>query len=86
MMGNMTAGENPMKSCPMSAFLGKISGMRGFGFLALIPGLLFVFVGVAIILEPQILIWLMAAAAIFAGLMLVAAATFFRKVTAGLQS
>jgi hypothetical protein len=41
---------------------------------------------VAIILEPQILVWLMAAAAIFAGLMLVAAATFFRKVAAGLQS
>jgi hypothetical protein len=83
-MGKMTAGEGPMKSCPMSAMFKRNSGRRGFGHLVMIPGMMLVLVGAAIILEPQILIWLMAAAAIFAGLMLVAAATFFRKVAAGL--
>jgi hypothetical protein len=86
MMKDMTDGESPMESCPMSAMFKKTFGKRGSSLLTFLPGLLLVLVGVAIILEPQILVWLMAAVAIFAGLMLAAAATFFRKVAAGLQS
>jgi len=84
MMNKMTEGENPMESCPMSKMFRKTSGKRGFGLLAMIPGLLFVFVGVAIILEPQILVWLIAVTSVVAGLMLLAAANFFRKLAAGL--
>jgi hypothetical protein len=82
MMNKISEGENPMESCPMSAMFKKTSGKRGFGLLAMIPGLLLVFGGVAIILEPQILIWLMAATSVVAGLMLLAAANFFRKLAA----
>ena len=83
-MNKMTEGENPMESCPMSAMFKKTSGNRGFGLLAMIPGLLLVLGGVAIILEPQILVWLMAATSIVAGLMLLAGANFCRKLPSSL--
>jgi hypothetical protein len=86
MMNRMNEGENPMDSCPMSAMFNKASGKRGFGLLAMIPGLFLVLVGVAIILEPQILVWLMAATSIVAGLMLLTAANFFRKLAADLRT
>ncbi len=82
MMNRMNEGENPTDSCPMSAMFNKASGKRGFGLLAMIPGLFLVLVGVAIILEPQILVWLMAGAAILVGIALLAAANFFRKLAA----
>ena len=86
MMNKMNEGENPMDSCPMSAMFNKASGKRGFGLLAMIPGLFLVLVGVAIILEPQILVWLMAGAAILVGIALLAAANFFRKLAADLRT
>ena len=86
MMNKMTGGENPMESCPMSAMFKKASGRRGFGLLAMIPGLLFVLGGLAIILQPQILVWLMAAASILVGIGLLAGASFLRKLTVGFQA
>ena len=86
MMNRMTEGENPMESCPMSAMFKKTTGKRGFGLLAMIPGLVLVLGGVVIIFEPQILVWLMAGASIVVGIALVAAAYFFRKLAAGLQT
>ena len=85
-MNKMTEGENPMESCPMSAMFKKTSGNRGFGLLAMIPGLLLVLGGVAIILEPQILVWLMAGAAILVGIALLAAANFVRKLAADFRT
>jgi hypothetical protein len=86
MMNKMTEGENPMESCPISTMFKKTTGKRGFGLLAMIPGMLLVLGGVAIILEPQILVWLMAGAAILVGIALLAAATFFRKLAADLRT
>ena len=42
--------------------------------------------GVAIILEPQILVWLMAGVSILVGIALLAAANFFRKFAADLRT
>jgi hypothetical protein len=86
MMSRMTARGNSTESCPMSAMFRRTSGKRGFGLLAMIPGLLLVLVGVAIILEPQILVWLLAAASIVAGLMLLVAAKFLRRFAADLRT
>ena len=41
---------------------------------------------VAIILEPQILFWLLASTSIVVGLMLLAAANFFHKLAADLRT
>jgi len=86
MMKKMTEGENSTKSCPMSAMFKKTAGHRGFGLLAMIPGLLFVLGGLAIIVEPTILVWLMAAASILVGIGLLTGASFLRKLAAGLQA
>jgi len=86
MVNRLAEGENPLESCPMSAMFKKTSGKRGFGLLAMIPGLLLVLGGVAIILEPQILVWLMAGASIMVGIALFAAACFFRKIVAGFDT
>jgi len=86
MTNKMTGEENPMESCPMSAMFKKTAGNRGFGLLAMIPGLLLVLGGLAIIIEPQILVWLMAAASILVGIVLLAGASFLRKHAAGLRA
>jgi hypothetical protein len=86
MMNKMTDGEKSMGSCPISAMFKKTSGKRRFGLLATIPGLLLVLGGMVIILEPQVLVWLLAATSIVTGLMLLAAANFFRKLAADLRS
>ncbi len=86
MMNKMTGGENATATCPMSAMFKKTSEKRGFGLLAMIPGLLLVLGGAAIILEPQILVWLMAGASIMVGIALFATAYFFRKIVAGFDT
>ena len=86
MMSKMSEGNNPMESCPMSKIFRNLSGKRGFALLAMLPGLLLVLVGVAIILEPQILVWLIAATSIIAGLMFLAGVTFFRRFAGGLRT
>jgi hypothetical protein len=80
MMAKMTAGGDAKQRCPMSEILEGASRTRGFKLLAMIPGLLFVLAGVAIIFEPQVLVWLMAGASIVVGIVLFAAANFFRKL------
>lgn len=82
MMTGMAEGDDSAKSCPMSRMFKGDFGRRGFGLLAMIPGLLFVLVGVAIIFEPQILVWLMAGVSIAVGIALFAVANFFRRLAA----
>jgi len=85
-MSKMAEGDSPTKSCPMSEMFKRASGKRGIGLLVLIPGLLFVLVGVAIVLEPQILVWLLAGASIAVGIALLAIASFFRKLAADVRT
>lgn len=54
---------------------------RGFALLAMVTGSLLVLVGVAIILEPQILVWI-AALAIFTGASFVVVMSVFRRMMA----
>jgi uncharacterized membrane protein HdeD (DUF308 family) len=64
----------------MPAMFRRGSWKSGSGILMMIPGLLFVLAGVAIIFEPQVLVWLVAGASIVVGIALVAAANFFRRL------
>ena len=52
----------------------KMAENPGIGFLLVIPGFLLVVGGVLILIEPRILVWLMAGASISIGLVMV----FFR--------
>jgi hypothetical protein len=50
------------------------------GLLLMLPGVLLIVVGVLIVIEPRILVWLMATASVLLGIMLLMMASFIRKV------
>jgi len=52
----------------------------GSGFWMIIPGLVFIALGVAIILYPQILVWLVAIALIAVGLAMLLMVNFVRRI------
>lgn len=64
----------------MSEALQRASRTRGLGLLAMIPGLLFLLAGVAIIFEPQVLVWLVATLSIAVGVALTAAVSVVWKI------
>lgn len=82
MMRGTESGNGETVSCPMSMMFRGKSGKSRFGFLTVIPGLLFVLVGVAIIVEPQVLVWLLAGSSIVIGFGLMALASFLRRPAA----
>ena len=53
-----------------------------FPHVLLIAGLVFVLVGVAILLEPMVLVWLMAIVSILIGCIVLGMAFMFRRMTA----
>ena len=70
----------PMPMCPMAK---TCKGMmeKPFSSVTLIfPGLVFILLGIVIVLEPRILVWLIAAAFVLFGLMLFVMASFVRKI------
>ena len=72
--------------CPMASMCkGMAEKPPSFLFL-LIPGLVLIFVGVLILLEPKVLIWLVAAAAILLGVLLLMIATWVRRMAEQFRS
>ena len=82
----MGPGAKPMEMCPMATMCkGMMAPKRGgMSWLLLLPGGLLVLGGLAIILVPQILVWLVGLTAIVLGGMFLAIASGIRKVAAGL--
>ena len=56
--------KTPMPTCPMAGTCKGMMEKPGSSFWMIIPGLIFVVLGVIIILYPQILAWLVATALI----------------------
>jgi len=52
----------------------------GSGYMLMLPGILLIIGGIAIILEPKILVWLIASVSILMGMMMLFFANFFRKM------
>jgi hypothetical protein len=77
------AGAMPM--CPMAATCKGMMQKPLSGSLLMIPGLVFIVVGVLIIIEPEILVWLMGAASILVGVVMLMLANFIRRVGAQLR-
>ena len=50
------------------------------GVVAAFPGLLFILLGVLVVIEPRILVWLIAAAFILLGVMMLMMGSFIRKI------
>jgi hypothetical protein len=70
----------PMPMCPMAEMCGRMMSRRRMGAAPLLMGAIFVLLGIAIIVEPRIIVWVLAAMLIFMGIMMLAMAGFMRKM------
>jgi len=70
----------PMPMCPMAETCKGMMGKPGSGLWMLIPGILFIALGVFIILYPQILAWLIAIALIGIGIAMLMMINFMRGI------
>lgn len=80
--GRKTQGMGAMEMCPMASVCSGMAAKPKFGFLLLIPGLLLVLGGVLIFIEPRVMVWLLAGASIFIGVVMVFFAMFIRRMMA----
>lgn len=72
----------PMPMCPMAESCKRMMERPFPGFLMFIPGIVFIVFGILIIIEPAILAWLIAAALILVGAVMLGGVCFMRSVGA----
>ncbi|MDH3318064.1 MAG: hypothetical protein OEO84_00035 [Betaproteobacteria bacterium] len=86
---SMAAGtrrpEGAMAMCPMAKMCAGMTQKRFPSVLTMLPGILLIVLGVLIVIEPGILVWLVAAASVLLGIMLLMMASFIRKIGAQLR-
>ncbi len=71
---------SPMAMCPMAgACKGMMEKPRS-GLTLMVPGLAFIILGVVVLIEPQILVWLVSIALIVMGIAMLIMANFMRKM------
>jgi uncharacterized membrane protein HdeD (DUF308 family) len=66
--------------CPMASMCKGMAQKPGSGYMLMVPGIVFIVAGILIILEPKILVWLIASISILMGIMMLFMANFFRKM------
>lgn len=66
--------------CPMSAKFDATVGSRGFRSGAVLVGVIFILLGIAILIWPIIAVWLTAAVSILIGSMVLMMNSFFKKM------
>jgi hypothetical protein len=71
--------------CPMAKMCAGMMSKRPSGFLLMLPGVLLIVVGALIVIEPRILVWLMATASVLLGILLLVMAGFIRRMGAQLH-
>jgi uncharacterized membrane protein HdeD (DUF308 family) len=76
----MMADTAPMQMCPMAETCKGMMEKPSSGFWMIIPGFVFIVLGVAIILYPQILVWLVAIALIAMGIAMLMMVNFMRGI------
>ena len=72
--------EEEKEVCPMATMCKGMMAKRGFGILLLIPGTVLILGGVLILLNPNILFWLLAGTSIFLGVAMSGLAVFLYKM------
>lgn len=77
--------QGTMGMCPMAKMCMGMMERRPSGLLLMFPGVLLIGVGVLIVIEPKILVWLMAVASVLLGSMLLVMAGFIRRMRMGAQ-
>ena len=72
------AESTPMPMCPMAGMCKGIMEKPGSGLMLLIPGVVFIILGVVILIEPRVLLWFVALAFIVMGVAMLMFARFMR--------
>lgn len=72
------AETGPMSMCPMSGMCRRMMDRTGSGFWMIIPGVLFIVLGVLIMMYPQILAWFIAIMLILMGVGMLMMINFMR--------
>lgn len=76
------SSESTMAMCPMGRMCMGMMKKPTSGWFLMLPGILLIILGVLIVVEPTILVWFIAAAAILLGIMMLMMAGFIRKMGA----
>ena len=71
--------SSPMATCPMAGMCKAMMDRRGSGLMFLVPGVVLIVLGVVVLVEPRILLWLVALALIVMGVAMLMAAQFMRR-------
>ena len=74
-----------MPTCPMAETCKGMMEKPSTSLWMIVPGLIFVVLGIAIILYPQILVWLVSLALIVVGLAMLAMVRFMRRMRKRVQ-
>ena len=70
----------PLPTCPMAEMCQGMMDKPFSGVALVVPGLLFIALGILVVIEPRILAWIMAAAFILLGAMMLMMANFIRGI------
>ena len=76
----------PLPTCPMAETCKGMMEKPFSGVALLVPGLVLIALGILVVIEPRILAWVMAAAFILLGVIMVMMASFIRKIGTRFQS
>ncbi len=79
-MSGSAAGQ-----CPMASVMKDAGEKPTTGFLIMLPGLLFVALGVLILIQPKVLVWMMAGTSIIIGIVLIMLGNFVRSIGARMR-
>ena len=76
------AGRTPMPMCPMAGMCRSMMERRGSGLMLFVPGIVLIILGVVVLTDPRILLWLVALALIFVGVAMLMVARLMRRFRA----
>jgi uncharacterized membrane protein len=85
-MEDMMVEQSPMPICPMAETCKGMMEKRFSNVALIIPGLVFIGLGILVFVEPRILAWIIAAVFVLLGIMMVMMASFVRKISTKFQT
>lgn len=80
------AEPTPMPMCPMAETCKGMMEKPFSGFKLIVPGLVFIALGVLIVIEPRIVVWIIAAMCVLIGIMMLMMAGFVRRIGTRFQA
>ena len=75
----------PVAMCPMAETCKGMMEKPPSGFMLMVPGIALIILGVLVVIEPQIIVWLVAVTLIVMGISILILAKFMRRIGKQLQ-